>query len=449
MTVAAGPQFAFDTTFQALDGLSVPWESAEVPQPRLLVVNQELAAELGVEGLTVETLLAPSGLAQAYSGHQFGTYSGRLGDGRALLLGEVLDAAGRRRDVHLKGSGRTPFSRGGDGKAVVGPMLREYVIGEAMHALGIPTSRASGGGGDRRAGDARRRAVAGRRADARGGEPHPRGHVRVRGAPRRRRRRSPTTRSHRHYPDADSYLEFYAAVVDAQAALIARWMHVGFIHGVMNTDNMAISGETIDYGPCAFMDAYDPATVYSSIDHGGRYSYGNQPAIAAWNLARFAETLLSILDVEDPVKAVTEVLETFDERFKTYWLQGMQAKLGLAEPADALIAEFMTVLRGHDYTSSFRTLARDEALPDWLAPWADQWRERNPDRAAMDRSNPVYIPRNHLVEDALTAATGGDLAPLERLMDALSHPFEERPGLEAYAEPAPQDFGPYRTFCGT
>ena len=295
MSVAARSLFAFDNSFvRELEGLYVPWQGAPVAEPRLLALNDELAAELGVDA---EALRADGGVdvlagnvvpdgaspvAQAYAGHQFGAYSPRLGDGRALLLGEVLDTHGRRRDLHLKGSGRTPFARGGDGKAAVGPMLREYVIGEAMHALGIPTTRAlavvatgehvAARGGAARCG-----------ARARGGEPHPRRHVPVRRAERRFElvRRLADYAIARHHPDAaeaeNPYLAFYERVIDAQASLVAQWMLVGFIHGVMNTDNMAISGETIDYGPCAFMEAFDPATVFSSIDHGGRYAYGNQP----------------------------------------------------------------------------------------------------------------------------------------------------------------------------
>jgi uncharacterized protein YdiU (UPF0061 family) len=300
-------------------------------------------------------------------------------------------------------------------------MLREYVIGEAMHALGIPTSRALAV------------LTTGERV-MRDGAPFP-GAVLVRVAASHIRvgtfeyaarhadvRKLADYSIRRHYPEATDYLDFYTRVVDAQAALIARWMGVGFIHGVMNTDNMAISGETIDYGPCAFMDAYDPATVYSSIDYGGRYAYGNQPAIAAWNLARFGETLLNIIEAPDPVKAVTEVLETFDERFNAHWLAGMQAKLGLSSPDTALITEFVAALKGRDYTSAF---------------------------SPKDGVNPVYIPRNHLVEEALTAATAGDMEPFERLVEVVSRPFEERPGLERYALPAPTDFGPYVTFCGT
>ena len=239
-------------------------------------------------------------------------------------------------------------------------------------------------------------------------------------------------------------------MLDAQASLIARWMLVGFIHGVMNTDNMAISGETIDYGPCAFMDAYDPGTVFSSIDHGGRYAYGNQPHIAQWNLARLAETLLPLID-EDTAKAVeaaTATLDSFPSRYEAYWRTGMRAKLGLTAAGavtDALIDDLLPLLRGRDYTSFFRSLAAGE-IED---AWADRWREQDPDLELMNRVNPVYIPRNHLVEEALAAATNDDLEPFNRLLDVLSNPFEPRPGLERFAEPAPPSPGLYQTFCGT
>ncbi|HYF44654.1 MAG TPA: protein adenylyltransferase SelO family protein, partial [Acidimicrobiales bacterium] len=283
----------------------------------------------------------------------------------------------------------------------------------------------------------------------------------------------------RHHPHAAEAerpaLALYEAVVEAQASLVARWMLVGFIHGVMNTDNMTISGETIDYGPCAFMDAYDPATVFSSIDHGGRYAYGNQPVIAQWNLARFAETLLPLID-DDPdtaVAAVTEVLDSFPERHRRTWEAGMRAKLGLVEARDddpQLARELLDLLQANavDLTSLFRSLswaARGDAEPArWrfndpgpFDAWAARWRARlqeegrDPEAVAadLDRVNPVYVPRNHLVEEALAAATDGDLGPVERLLDAVTRPFDERPGLERYAEPAPSDFGPYRTFCGT
>src|SRR4051794_10610573 len=286
MAVETGSLFAFDNSFvRELEGLYIPWQGADVPAPRVLALNAPLAAELGVEPTALDAAVlagsvAPEGaepVAMAYAGHQFGAYSPRLGDGRALLLGEVLDASGARRDLHLKGSGRTPFARGGDGKAAVGPMLREYLISEAMHALGIPTTRSL--------------AVVATGEQVRREVPLPgavlarvaASHIRVGTFEYAARnadvRRLADYSIARHYPDASSYLDFYERVVDAQAALIARWMLVGFIHGVMNTDNMAISGETIDYGPCAFMDAYAPATVFSSIDHAGRYAYGNQPAI--------------------------------------------------------------------------------------------------------------------------------------------------------------------------
>jgi len=493
MSVATTPLFAFDNSFaRELEALCVPWRGAEVHEPRLLALNEDLAAELGAEpgalqadggvavlaGSVVPDGAAP--VAEAYAGHQFGSYSPRLGDGRALLLGEVLDTHGARRDLHLKGSGRTPFARGGDGKAVVGPMLREYVVGEAMHALGIPTSRAL--------------------AVVATGEPVMRetvlpgavlarvaaSHIRVgtfqyaamNGGPELVRRLADHA-IRRHHPEAaeaeNPYLALYERVVETQAALNARWMLVGFIHGVMNTDNMAISGETIDYGPCAFIDRFDPATVFSSIDHGGRYAYGNQPHIATWNLARLAEALLPPFadDTDAAVAAATDTLTTFPERFQRHWSVGMRAKLGLTEADEitaALIDELLTLLHEQavDYTSSFRALSAllrgDEAparalfgasaaFDTWTARWREQLAHEGSDphdvAAAMDRVNPVYIPRNHIVEDALAAATAGDLEPFQRLVDVLARPFDECAGLESYAAPAPPSREPYRTFCGT
>jgi serine/tyrosine/threonine adenylyltransferase len=493
MSVATRSPLAFDDSFvRELEGLYVPWRRAAVPERRLLALNDELAIELGVDPDALRTgdgldvlcgHVVPDGaapVAQAYAGHQFGVYSPRLGDGRALLLGEVLDPRGRRRDLHLKGSGRTPFARGGDGKAVVGPMLREYVIGEAMHALGIPTSRALAvvATGE----DVMRETVLPGAVLARVAASHIRvgtfQYAAMNGSPPLVRRLADYA-IHRHHPDAgeaeDPYLAFYECVVDTQASLVAQWMLVGFIHGVMNTDNMAISGETIDYGPCAFMDAFEPATVFSSIDHGGRYAYGNQPQIAAWNLARLAETLLPLIDDDQDAAAAaaTNRLHTFTERFHRYWSTGMRAKLGLVEAdevTDALIADLLMLLReqGVDYTSSFRALSaslRGDASPvrslfagsSAFAAWADRWREQlahGPSDArqiasAMDSVNPVYIPRNHQVEAALAAATAGDLEPFQRLLQVLAHPFDERPGLEAYAAPAPASWGRYQTFCGT
>ncbi|MDP1850457.1 MAG: YdiU family protein [Solirubrobacteraceae bacterium] len=493
MSIAARPLFAFDNSYvRELEGLYEPWQGEPAPAARLLALNDDLAAELGADPAALRTpdgvaVLAgsatPDGatpVAQAYAGHQFGGFRPRLGDGRALLLGEVVDVHGRRRDLHLKGSGRTPFARGGDGKAAVGPMLREYVVGEAMHALGIPTTRALAvvaTGEDVVRETLLPGAVLTRVAAS---------HVRVgtfqyavRGGPPLVQRLADHAIA-RHHPQAAEaehpYLAFFEAVVDSQASLVARWMHVGFIHGVMNTDNMTISGETIDYGPCAFMDAYDPATVFSSIDHGGRYAYANQPSVAQWNLARLAETLLALLDAEPDaaIAAASAVLESFRERYDRYWLAGMRTKLGLADarPEDGeLVADLLLTLQAQrvDFTSFFRSLSaavRGDAAPVHALfsepaafdAWAQRWRERLASEAsdpaavaeAMDGVNPIYIPRNHLVEAALEAATDGDLAPFERLVDVLARPLEERPGLEAYAEPAPAGFADeYCTFCGT
>jgi uncharacterized protein YdiU (UPF0061 family) len=485
--MAPSPTVALDNRFaQHLPEMAVAWRAEEVPDPRLLVLNEPLAADLGLDPawlrgpggvrLLVGTAV-PAGatpVAQAYAGHQFGGFVPRLGDGRALLLGEFADAGGHLRDLHLKGSGRTPFARGGDGFAAVGPMLREYVVSEAMHALGIPTTRslavvATGRTVYRET--ALPGAVLARVAGS---------HLRVGSFEYARTtgdadllRRLADHAISRHHPDAAGaerpYLALLDAVVAAQAALVARWMLVGFVHGVMNTDNMTISGETIDYGPCAFMDAFDPATVYSSIDRGGRYAYGNQPVVAQWNLARLAEALLPLLD-DDPERAVALAVESlggFRGRYDTAWSAGMRAKLGLPDGLDdqvvaPLLGEVPTLLQAGrvDHTAFFRALAvaaRGDvgparrlaadvvAVDDWLA----RWRALDPDADAMDRVNPVYIPRNHLVEEALAAATDGDLDPLGRLLDAVTAPYDERPGLERYAAPAPADFGAYRTFCGT
>ena len=485
MSVAARPLFAFDDSFvRELEGLYVPWQGAPVAAPRLLALNEELAAELGADpaalrsdagvdvlaGKTVPDGATP--VAQAYAGHQFGAYSPRLGDGRALLLGEIVDVHGDRRDLHLKGSGRTPFARGGDGKAAVGPMLREYVIGEAIHALGIPTSRALAvvATGE----DILRETVLPGAVLARVAASHIRvgtfQYAAMTDDPELVRRLADHAIA-RHHPQAadaeNPYVALYESVIESQASLVAQWMLVGFIHGVMNTDNMSISGETIDYGPCAFMDAFDPATVFSSIDHGGRYAYGNQPHVAPWNLARLAEALLPLLaEGKDAAVAIaTETLRTFPERFHRHWSAGMRAKLGLVEADDvtgALVDDLLTLLHEHalDYTSAFRALSaslRDEAVPPPLADWATRWREQlghedsdlGEVAAAMDRVNPVYVPRNHQVEEALAAATAGDLGPFERLADVVTRPFDERPGLEAYAAPAPPSWGSYQTFCGT
>ena len=479
--VALGSRFAGE-----LPELAIPWHAERVADPRLLVLNEPLAVRLGLDPAWlrgddgVRSLvgnLIPDGavpVAQAYAGHQFGGYSPRLGDGRALLLGELVDADGRLVDLHLKGSGRTPFARGGDGLAAVGPMLREYVISEALHALGIPTTRslavvATGQSAFRET--ELPGAVLARVASS---------HLRVGSFQYARAtddiellRRLADHAISRHYPaaaDAEHpYRVLYTAVVGAQAALVAQWMLVGFIHGVMNTDNMTISGQSIDFGPCAFLDGFDPATVFSSIDLGGRYAYGNQPAVAQWNLARLAEAMLPLFaaDPQDGVAVATEMLTGFGPAYRSAWTAGMQHKLGLPDGHDqkvagSLIDELLTQLEQSrvDFTGFFRdlgTAARGDREParsrflDIAAfdAWLERWNACGPDADAMDRINPVYIPRNHLVEQALTAATAGDLDPLIELLDAVTDPYRPRPGFERYADPAPEEFGPYRTFCGT
>ena len=502
--------FRFDNSFaRELEGFYTLWRPVAAPAPRLLFINHSLADELGLDVASPDdaALAAmftgnalPVGaepLAQAYAGHQFGGFSPQLGDGRALLLGEVIDRQGRRRDIAFKGSGRTPFARGGDGKAAVGPMLREVLIGEAMHALGIPTTRAL--------------------AVAATGEPVYReqvlpgavltrvaaSHLRVgtfefyaaRGDKERVRKLAEYTIA-RHDPalaaSPQPFLALLQAVAERQAALIAQWMNVGFIHGVMNTDNMTISGETIDFGPCAFMEGYDPDTVFSSIDGHGRYAFGNQPDIACWNLARLAETLLPLLseDSENAVALATEVLVAFPLQYRGPLLRGRRAKLGLRrgnpddDVADTALAEdWLALLHAGrvDFTLGWRRLADaaagDEAplralfaeakelgekAPDaWLARWRERcmsedgtghgFASGNERAKAMNRVNPFVIARNHRVEEALAAASDeGDLQPFERLLDALRQPYDESPERAQYAEPAPAAVtAGYRTFCGT
>jgi uncharacterized protein YdiU (UPF0061 family) len=479
-SVALGDRFLRD-----LPEMAVRWQAAACPDPRPLVVNELLAVGLGLDPAWLHTpegarflvgAAVPSGavpVAQAYAGHQFGGFVPRLGDGRALLLGELTVADGTLRDLHLKGSGATPFARGGDGFAAVGPMLREYVVSEAMHALGIPTTRslavvATGRPVYRES--ALPGAVLARVASS---------HLRVGSFQYAATagdidlvRRLAHHAIDRHHPGAveaeNPFLALLESVVCAQASLVARWMLVGFIHGVMNTDNMTISGETIDYGPCAFMDAFDPATVFSSIDTWGRYAYGQQPAVAAWNLARFAETLLPLLsdDEQTALSLAQETLDGFRVRYLRAWSRGMQAKLGLGDvdgaTAAPVIAELLEQLEESrvDHTSFYRRLgraARGDAEPvrelflDLAAfdRWMARWRRLDPDPAAMDRVNPVYIPRNHLVEEALAAATAADLGPLAQLLAAVTEPYAERSGFERYAAPAPEGFGSYQTFCGT
>ena len=506
LAAAADWQTGFDNSYaRELPDLYADWKPAAVPAPVLLRLNHALAEELGwpAASLTGEDGAAWFGgnrplpgaqpLAQVYAGHQFGQYSPQLGDGRALLLGEVIDRHGRRRDIAFKGSGRTPFSRGGDGKAALGPVLREYLIGEAMHALGIPTTRALAvvGTGEpvlREAG-ALPGAVLTRVAAS---------HIRVgtfqwlaaRGDVEQLRRFADYVIA-RHDPDLIGQpgraLGLLEAVARRQADLVARWMGVGFIHGVMNTDNMTISGETIDYGPCAFMDAYDPATVFSSIDRGGRYAYANQPHIARWNLARLAESLLPLMvaspddeaQVQVAIEQATAVIDAFPGWYQAAWLRVMRAKLGLTgeEAGDEALAQgWLDLLAGQgaDFTLSFRRLADVAEDPadapaaalrlglDVTAAWADwwaRWTARSGLSAgggqhlasALRAANPAYIARNLRVEEALEAATErGDLDPFERLLAVLQHPFDEQPDAAAYAEPPPAArMAGYRTFCGT
>ena len=465
---------------------------AAVPGPQLVIFNRELAAELGWDPARIEPVAAAmfSGnelaedsqpLAMAYAGHQFGHFVPQLGDGRAILLGELQDRAGVLRDVQLKGSGRTPFSRNADGRAALGPMLREYLISEAMHALGIPTTRSLAvvtTGEHVYRSDVLPGAVLTRVAAS---------HVRVgtfqyfaaRGDEEGVQELVNYVTA-RHYPmarDADvPALALLEAVAERQAALVADWMCVGFIHGVMNTDNMALSGETIDYGPCAFMDSYDPNTVFSSIDHGGRYAYANQPTIAQWNLARLAETLLPLIDpdLDRAVTLATEAVAGFMEHFDAQFLARMRRKIGLAsvEADDAgLVRGLLAAMYGQkaDFTLSFRGIslaaAGDElplrelfADPWQIDRWLQEWRTRLTRDPQSDdervellrRANPEFIPRNHLVEAALDAASDhDDMEPFRRLLGVLQRPFEHHPEAADYAlPPAPSD-RVYKTFCGT
>ena len=495
-------QFNFDNSYaRELEGFYVPFEGDDAPKPELIKLNTKLAQQLnldpsGLAGAAGAEFFSgskiPEGanpLAQAYAGHQFGGFSAQLGDGRALLLGEVIDVEGKRRDIQLKGSGRTPFSRGGDGKAALGPVLREYILSEAMFGLGIPTTRALAvvtTGGEVIRETVLPGAVLARVASS---------HLRVgtfqffaaRGEVDKVRQLADYAIA-RHYPHLKAienpYLSFLEAVAESQAALIAKWMLVGFVHGVMNTDNMTISGETIDYGPCAFLDHYDPDAVFSSIDAQGRYAYQNQPPIGQWNIARLAETLLPLIDRDNgsAIEKATEVVNLFSQKYLALWLEGMGEKLGLQSSRSQddqgfttsdidLINAVLTLMHDQktDFTRFFRSLGeavtgRSERLlalfedASAIEPWLDQWRHRlgedtrdNKERAhAMNRINPIYVARNHKVEEALSdAVTHRDFTTFEKLITVLEQPFDQRAGLEKYEQAAPDDFGPYRTFCGT
>lgn len=480
----APPGWNWDFSYQTLPDLFFSRvRPARVSESRLLLFNRSLAETLGLDPTVLESNAAwftgheiPAGaqaLAQAYAGHQFGHFTS-LGDGRAILLGEHLTPSGQRVDVQLKGSGRTPYSRGGDGRAALGPMLREYLISEAMHALGIPSTRSlavTSTGEEVQRQERLPGAVLTRIAAS---------HIRV-GTFQHAAAHDDLAALHaltdytcaRHFPEigtaAGFRLEFFLAVMERQAELIAKWLCVGFIHGVMNTDNMALSGETIDYGPCAFMNDYDPETVFSSIDRQGRYAYGNQPQIARWNLARLAETLLPLFheDRSVAVDLANEALGSFESRFQVHWLRGMRGKLGLSTAADgdaALVQELLDWMHAShmDFTNTFRRLSDQAAIlePAFIDPrfltWHEKWTTRlsaegqsHEEIATFMRThNPAVIPRNHKVEEALAAAGIGDLTLLQRLLDILATPYVQ-PGIEGYTSPPPTGGAIYQTFCGT
>lgn len=485
MQLIADAGWRFDNSFARLpEPFFTSVRPTPVRAPRIVVVNAPLAADLGLDAALIEEsgadILAGNALppgaepiAQAYAGHQFGHFT-NLGDGRAILLGEQITPNGRRVDVQLKGAGRTRYSRGGDGRAALGPMLREYVVSEGMHALGIPTTRslavtATGEAVLRTA--ALPGAVLARIAES---------HIRVGtfqyaavvgGGPLLAPLLDYAIARHDAAlaASADRAVAFLDAVVERQAALVARWMLVGFVHGVMNTDNMAVSGETIDYGPCAFLDVYDPETVFSSIDQHGRYAYGNQPGIAQWNLVRFAESLLPLVSGDEAaaVEAVRSILETFPARYERHRLAGGREKLGLATEEDGDRDLFEALLRwmqetGADFTATFAGLARlaeSDVPPEasGFRGWWNGWRARlarepGPVAASVRRmraANPSVIPRNHHVEQALAAAESGDLSALHGLLAAVRDPFVETPANEPYRAGPPPGTGCYRTFCGT
>jgi serine/tyrosine/threonine adenylyltransferase len=479
----------FDNSYARLpESLYSRVHPISVADPRLVILNEKLSVELGLDaGALMERsdLFAgnrvPAGadpIAQAYAGHQFGHFT-NLGDGRAILLGEHLTPQGRRFDIQLKGSGATPYSRRGDGRAALGPMLREYVISEAMHALGIPTTRSlavATTGEQIYREEMLPGAVLTRVASS---------HIRVgtfeyaNALGDRAALEALTEHTlQRHYPDLlgaeNKALALLGGVIERQAELIAQWLCVGFVHGVMNTDNMALSGETIDFGPCAFLDSYHSETVFSSIDRGGRYAYGNQPNIAHWNLARLAEALLPLIDKhqEKAVATAEEVLSKFPKEFRKHHEAGLRAKLGLisVEEGDKDLADqLLEVMQtsGADFTSTFVALTKSVAtgqvasahlninpmFKEWHGRWTARLERQNHTKeevvALMRRANPVIIPRNHRVEEALVAAQTGDLNVLRRLLEVLANPFEETEENEPYRS-APLPGGiPYKTFCGT
>ena len=486
--------FLFDNTYARLpDRFHTRLPPTPVKAPNLVQFNTGLAGELGLDA---EALQTPEGvsilagnkipatadpIAMVYAGHQFGHWVSRLGDGRAILLGELIDRNGVRYDIQLKGAGRTPYSRTGDGRAALGPVLREYIVSEAMTALGIPSSRALAA------------VTTGERVFRETILPGAiltrvaKGHVRVGTFQYFASRQDTEALSvladyviARHYPAAsekkNGYLALLDAVIEAQAELIARWMHVGFIHGVMNTDNMSIAGETIDYGPCAFLDDYHPGTVLSSVDQGGRYAYGNQPTIAHWNVIRFAQCLLPLLGREDAAVAIAQdAVNKFPRFYQSAWLAGMRDKLGLHidQEGDLELAESLCKLMaaaGADFTNTFRALcdatrpghgeaslrenfSNKGAFDAWLARWRSRLQTEPTDDearvASMRRANPAFIPRNHRVEEVIQAAMRGDFAPFETLLHVLSRPYEEPADYAHYTKPPKPEEVVHATFCGT
>lgn len=489
-----GAVFAFDNSYQRLPERFYRQASpAAARAPKLIRFNAALAEALNLDfaGAADADLAAvfsgnnlPEGaavIAMAYAGHQFGNFVPQLGDGRAILIGEVVDRNGQRRDIQLKGAGVTAFSRNGDGRAALGPVLREYLVSEAMHALGIPTTRALAAvlTGETVHRETKLPGAVLTRVAA--------SHIRVGTfqffAARGDVEALKALADHviaRHYPEIEGaerpYLALVEAVAARQAALIARWLSVGFIHGVMNTDNMTVSGETIDFGPCAFLDEYDPRKVFSSIDQRGRYAYANQPGIAQWNLARLAETLLPLMAgrEEDNVAAANAALVVFGERFQAEWLALFRAKLGLAGEAEGdldLVNSLLKLMQDGeaDFTRTFRALGKlagggDAAMlrsefadPIGLDDWLARWRLRidgdsltgGERQAAMEAINPAVIPRNHRIEAVIAAGLDGDFAPFEELHAALQTPFAEIPAFAAYQEKPAVAERVERTFCGT
>ena len=485
--------FQFDNSYARLpDRFFASVYPEPVEGPKLLRFNQKLAAELGVEAdlsdpdrlaAVLSGNVVPQGaspLAMAYAGHQFGNFVPQLGDGRAILIGEVMDRAGQRRDIQWKGAGPTPFSRRGDGRAALGPVIREYVVSEAMHALGIPATRALAAvsTGELVQREQEQQGAVFVRVAA--------SHVRVGTfqffAARGDTEGVRTLANYvieRHYPDLmgaqNPYLALLQAVADRQAELIARWLGVGFIHGVMNTDNMTISGETIDFGPCAFLDEYNPMKVFSSIDRQGRYAYRNQPGIGQWNIARLAEALVPLIDADEEkaVEAANAVLKAFGDTFQAHWIEVFRAKLGLVTARDGdgdLVQGLLSAMEENeaDFTRTFRALCNaaeghdDDLLacfadPSKLREWLPKWNERLAEegRSPADLAtemrgvNPWLIARNHRIEEAIAAANYGDFSFFEKLVEALEKPFEERPEFADYAIAPTAEQKVARTFCGT